>query len=101
MNHISSILKYLCKQNATILITNLAVRNCDFTNKINGDLYCQHIGEYDYKPAIGKYWIHIPNTRLMLSKTNIKQEICVNISKSIYLTLNEKCVLHINDCGVS
>lgn len=101
MNHICSILKYLCKKNATVIVTNLAVKNCDFTNKPNEN---NHItAQNDYKPAIGKYWLHIPNTRLMLfSKIlNRQQQICITTSKSVYIPLNEKCILNIEDCGVS
>lgn len=98
MNYICSILKYLCKKNATILVTNLAVKNCDFTNKIHGDQLPEH---YNFKPAIGKYWFHIPNTRLMIIKTVDKQhKMCINITKSVYVPLNEKCILTINNCGI-
>lgn len=85
INHICSVLKYLCNKNATILVTNLAIKNCDFTN--------------DVKPAIGKYWFHIPNTRLMI--TINQQQMCLSIAKSVYIPLNEKCILNIDDYGVS
>jgi len=102
MNHISSVLKYLCKQNAIIVAINLAVKNCDFTNKINEDEHQQYMGLMDYKPAIGKYWFHVPNTRLMFTPIpNKPQQMCINISKSTYLALNEKCILRIDNCGVS
>lgn len=87
INHISSVLKYLCNKNATILITNLAVKNCDFIN--------------NFKPAIGKYWFHIPNTRLMITSIINQQQMCINISKSAYIPLDYKCILSINDHGVS
>lgn len=99
INHICSVLKYLCKKNATVIVTNLAIKCCDFTNKINDDKY-QQIEQMDIKPAIGKYWFHIPNTRLMLT-TIKRQQIGINIAKSVYLPLNEKCILNIDDCGVS
>lgn len=103
MNHICSVLKYLCKQNAIIVTINLAVKNCDFTNKINEDLHHQNTGQMDFKPAIGKYWFHVPNTRLMFTTLlkNKQQQLCINISKSTYLALNEKCILSIDNCGVS
>lgn len=88
INHICSVLKYLCNKNATIMVTNLAVKNCDSTN--------------DFKPAIGKYWFHIPNTRLMITTIiNQKQQMCINITKSAYTPLNEKCILNIDNFGVS
>lgn len=99
MNYICSILKYLCKKNATILVTNLAVKNCGLTNKIYSD---QLSGYNDLKPAIGKYWFHIPNTRLMITKTMDKQHIIhINITKSVYVPLNEKCILTIDNCGIA
>jgi len=87
INHISSVLKYLCNKNATILVTNLAVKKCDFTN--------------DVKPAIGKYWFHTPNTRLMITTIRNQQQICINVAKSVYIPLDEKCILSIDDYGVS
>jgi len=70
------------------MVTNLAVKNCDSTN--------------DLKPAIGKYWFHIPNTRLMITTIiNQRQQMCVNITKSAYTSLNEKCILNIDNFGVS
>lgn len=99
MNYVSSILKYLCKKNAIILVTNLAVKNCDFTSKINGDQLPEH---NDFKPAIGKCWFHIPNTRLMITKTVDKQhKMHINITKSVYVPLNEKCILTINNSGIT
>jgi len=101
MNHICSILKYLSRQNAIIIVINLAIKNCDFTNKINENLYRQHTGQMDFKPGIGKYWFHVPNTRLMLTTiVNKQQYICINTSKSAYVAVNEKCTLSINNCGV-
>ncbi|XP_026804396.1 DNA repair protein RAD51 homolog 4 [Rhopalosiphum maidis] len=90
INHICSILKYLCNKNATIMVTNLAVKNCDLSN--------------NFKPAIGKYWFHIPNTRLMITtiiNQQQQQQMCINITKSVYIPLNEKCILNIDNFGVS
>ncbi|XP_060850454.1 DNA repair protein RAD51 homolog 4 [Rhopalosiphum padi] len=91
INHIYSILKYLCNKNATIMVTNLAVKNCDLSN--------------DFKPAIGKYWFHIPNTRLMITTIinpqQQQQQMYINITKSVYIPLNEKCILNIDNFGVS
>lgn len=68
------------------MVTNIAVKNCDSTN--------------DFKPAIGKYWFHTPNTRLMITTIN-QQQMCINIAKSAYIPINKKCILSIDDCGVS
>ncbi|CAH1736479.1 unnamed protein product [Aphis gossypii] len=87
INHICSVLKYLCNKNATIMVTNLAVKTSDSTNY--------------FKPAIGKYWFHIPNTRLMITTIINQQQMCINITKSAYAPLNEKCILNIDNFGVS
>lgn len=99
INHVCSVLKYLCKKKSTVVVTNLAVKCCDFTNKTS-DVKFQQTKQMDIKPAIGKYWFHVPNTRLMLTTIN-KQQISINIAKSVYLPLNEKCMLSIDHCGVS
>lgn len=101
MNHICSILKYLCKQNATIVVTNLAIKNCNLTNKGNENSFNQYAEQFDFKPAIGKYWIHIPNTRLMFTtEINKQQTICISIVKSSHIPIDKKCILNIDDCGV-
>lgn len=101
MNHICSILKYICKRNATILVINLAIKHSDFTNQINEDMYYQQIGQIDFKPAIGKYWFHVPNTRLMFKPLfNAQEQIFVDNIKSVYIPINKKCILTINDNGV-
>lgn len=73
------------------MVTNLAVKNCDLSN--------------DFKPAIGKYWFHIPNTRLMITTIinpqQQQQQMYINITKSVYIPLNEKCILNIDNFGVS
>lgn len=82
------------------MVTNIAVRNC-LTNKVNEDVYYQCTNQLDFRPAIGKYWLHVPNTRLMFTtKLNYQQQICIHVSKSVYLSHNEKCILQINECGV-
>lgn len=85
------------------MVTNLAVKNCGFTNNVNEVvLFNQFTDLLDFKPAIGKYWFHVPNTRLMLTTIiNCKQQISIYISKSAYLSINENCILKIDDCGVS
>lgn len=103
MNHICSVLKYLCKKNATIIVTNLAVKNSDIANKKSDNSFNQYIEKSDFKPAIGKYWFHTPNTRLMLFSTSKdgQKHVCVNATKSVYIPLNEKCFLIIKESGVS
>ncbi|VVC26636.1 Hypothetical protein CINCED_3A016405 [Cinara cedri] len=99
MNHICSVLKYLSKQNATIIVTNLAIKHSNFTKKRNANSINQE--QFDFKPTIGKYWIHIPNTRLMLTtEINREQKMCITIGKSVHIPINEKCILNIDDCGV-
>jgi hypothetical protein len=80
------------------------VKNCSpITNNVNEEVhYNQCTNQLDFKPAIGKYWFHVPNTRLMFTTIlKNKQQICIHISKSAYLSLNENCILQIDDCGVS
>lgn len=82
------------------MVTNLAVKNCD--NKVNENCNNQYLEKSDFKPAMGKYWFHTPNTRLMLSSFTIEKQkqISINITKSVYLPLNEKCIINIKNFGV-
>ncbi|XP_050428382.1 DNA repair protein RAD51 homolog 4-like [Adelges cooleyi] len=98
MNHIHSILKRLCKNKSIVLLTNLAVKNCDFSNE---DVTSLSTKQTEYKPAIGKYWLHVPSTRLMLtSKQSQQYVINVTISKSVNLPINKNCILTLNNKGV-
>lgn len=101
MNYIYSVLKYLCKKSAIIILTNLAIKNCDFTSKINEDVNCQPLKQIEFKPAIGKYWLHVPSTRLMITTLIPKQQICIHIGKSINISMNKKCILNIDENGIS
>lgn len=98
MNHICSVLKYLCRQNATIVVTNLAIKHCNFT--INEHVFNQDTEQINFKPAIGKYWIHIPHTRLMITTEINKQTMYISNAKSVHIPINKKCILNIDDSGV-
>lgn len=99
MNHICSVLKYLClRQNATILVTNLAIKHNNFTE--NKHVLNQDTEQIHFKPAIGKYWNHIPHTRLMITTEINKQTLYINNAKSVHIPMNKKCILNIDDSGV-
>lgn len=78
------------------------MKNCGFTSKVTEDVYQHYTNQLDFKPAIGKYWFHVPNTRLMISTImNNQQQICITTSKSVHLSLDENCILEIDERGIS
>ncbi|XP_050535340.1 DNA repair protein RAD51 homolog 4-like [Daktulosphaira vitifoliae] len=96
ISHISSVLHHLTQKNVTIIITNLAVKQSDYFNDEPTKTSTEN---NEFKPAIGKYWLHIPNTRLMLSCLP-QNKISINISKSVYLPLNKNCNIKIYNGGI-
>lgn len=55
----------------------------------------------DLRPMLGKYWLHAPNMRLLISRLNneVPQRL-IRITKSTYLPLGASCVVSISEKGV-
>lgn len=55
----------------------------------------------DVRPMLGKYWLHAPNMRLLISRLNneVPQRL-IRITKSTYLPLGASCVVSISEQGV-
>ncbi|XP_015599093.1 DNA repair protein RAD51 homolog 4 [Cephus cinctus] len=51
------------------------------------------------KPSLGKYWLHVPNTRLMIQKEE-KEFRKISVWKSFQLKLNSFCIVNITTAGV-
>ncbi|XP_034182187.1 rad51 recombinase D [Osmia lignaria lignaria] len=50
-------------------------------------------------PALGKYWSHVPNTRLLIEKIGFEGR-KISVWKSFQLEPNLSCILTINDSGI-
>ncbi|XP_054258611.1 DNA repair protein RAD51 homolog 4 [Macrosteles quadrilineatus] len=55
----------------------------------------------DVRPMLGRYWLHAPHTRLLVSKLNTEDSHrLVRVLKSTSLPLGKSCVVNISTAGV-
>ncbi|GLH07369.1 Putative DNA repair protein RAD51-like protein 4 [Gryllus bimaculatus] len=81
------------------LLVNLASRHFDeIENLPDPDLTVSSVQTEIVKPALGKQWLHIPSTRLLLKK--VESQVHVSIIKSINIPLCSSCILNIKDEGL-
>ncbi|KAK7863395.1 hypothetical protein R5R35_004358 [Gryllus longicercus] len=81
------------------LLVNLASRHFDeIENLPDPDLTVSSVQTEVVKPALGKQWLHIPSTRLLLKK--VESQVHVSIIKSINIPLCSSCILNIKDEGL-
>lgn len=55
----------------------------------------------EVRPLLGKYWLHSPNTRLLISRFNNEApQRLIRVVKSTYLPVGANCVVCVNQLGV-
>ncbi|KAG8333119.1 DNA repair protein rad51d [Homalodisca vitripennis] len=55
----------------------------------------------DVRPMLGKYWLHAPNMRLLVSKLNSEAaQRLIRVTKSTYLQTGASCVVCVSEKGV-
>lgn len=52
------------------------------------------------RPALGKYWAHVPSTRLLLKKSVCGTEITVSVTKSVNVPAAKWCTVTVTDRGI-
>lgn len=56
---------------------------------------------HEVRPLLGKYWLHGPNTRLLISRLNNEApQRLIRIIKSTYLPIGSNCIVCVNQQGV-
>ncbi|CAH1403435.1 unnamed protein product [Nezara viridula] len=96
INYIASILKQMATEyNIVVVVTNLGV----IFNENEEEQVGANIQEV--KPLMGKYWQHIPNTRMVITRDADTVERTVIIQKSDYLAVNTSTTITISRTGVS
>lgn len=86
LNNIANILNYIATDfHIIILVTNLVT---SWTLESNFNVVAEEENSFSLEtqitkqPALGKYWAHVPNTRIMMQKLNIGNEYLLTILKS-------------------
>ncbi|XP_014246396.1 DNA repair protein RAD51 homolog 4 [Cimex lectularius] len=91
LNHIACVAKFLAAEfNAIIIFINLAIRH--FNDKEATE---------ELRPFLGKYWLYVPNTRLMISRpdpSHISRKI--QVAKSDTLKNGDFCMIDILENGL-
>ncbi|KAG6800203.1 DNA repair protein RAD51 4 [Apis mellifera caucasica] len=98
LNHLANICHFLAKEfNLSIISVNLISQ----WNNINEEGTSASSNENILiKPTLGKYWAHVPNTRLLLEKQELGNR-KISIWNSFQLEADLACTLIVNDSGVS
>ncbi|XP_076627755.1 rad51 recombinase D [Colletes latitarsis] len=99
LNHLANICHFIANEfNLSIVTVNLITQwnpvtenesNAISTNKSHNDAI----------PTLGKYWLGVPNTRLLMKKVGLDKRM-VSIWHSFQLERNLACILSISDCGM-
>lgn len=81
--------------NIAVVITNLGV--------IFNENEEEHVGAniQEVKPLMGKYWQHIPNTRIIITREADAVERRIIVQKSDYLAVNTCTTITITRTGVT
>ncbi|XP_012272480.1 DNA repair protein RAD51 homolog 4 [Orussus abietinus] len=96
LNHLANVCKYLANEfHISLITTNLITK----WREVDGLLEVKN-QNVTMKPTLGKYWLHVPNTRLLIKKlqTETRQ---ITVWKSSQLKLHSSCTVNITDSGVS
>lgn len=105
LNHVMTMMKALATEYHVLFIeVNLASTlfvETEFGEAETNDEGKDQVSTNDLRPMLGKYWLHAPNMRLLISRLNneVPQRL-IRIIKSTYLPLGASCVVSISEQGV-
>jgi hypothetical protein len=106
MNQLANTMKYIVTEfHVTFLVVNLAMHFLEEENvptdvnseclSQDGNLICETV-----KPALGKYWLDVPCTRLFIHKIDSSDSRQIIVMKSTYLSTRKCCKVTIQPRGV-
>ena len=107
MNQLANTMKYIVTEfHVTFLVVNLAVHFLEEENvptDVNNECLPQE-GNFviceTVKPALGKYWLDVPCTRLFIHKIGSNDSRQITIMKSTYLSTRKCCKVTVQPRGV-
>lgn len=102
MNHLSNLIRYLAQEHhIAFLVVNLATQYFEVDGLLSeGKIknVCEETKNHtNVKPALGKYWLHVPNTRLLVEKKPCSQEAQVTVIKSANIPLGRTCKVNLHE----
>ena len=97
LNDLANICHYIAKEYYLSIVTvNLIT---EWSSVIQKGPSTSSKENCEVTPTLGKYWLHVPNTRLLLEKIGIGKR-KLSIWNSFQLEANLACILTINDSGI-
>ncbi|KAJ1528870.1 hypothetical protein ONE63_007241 [Megalurothrips usitatus] len=103
LNNLASLVKYIAHEHyVSILIINLAsIWVEEESAPLNDDSQMEPpVPHVDVKALLGKYWAHVPNTRLYIEQNGVPNGRKVTVMKSTHLALGSSCIVSITSDGV-
>ncbi|XP_034239331.1 DNA repair protein RAD51 homolog 4 [Thrips palmi] len=104
LNSLASLMNYIAHEHyVSILVVNLAskwVEEEAAPLSGEGDV-SSPVPQVDIKPILGKYWTHIPSSRLYIERCEQSNERKISVIKSTYLALGKFCMVSVTGNGVT
>lgn len=107
MNQLANTMKYIVTEyHVTFLVVNLAMQLLEEESVAgDGSNVCipqdGNLVTWDtMKPALGKYWLDVPCTRLFIHKTDSSERRQITVMKSTSLSTRKHCKVLIHQKGV-
>ncbi|KAG7202046.1 hypothetical protein KM043_004728 [Ampulex compressa] len=99
LSRLASICRFLAKEySLSIIIVNLII---DPNEVAESDAFAQGYARSQFRlAALGKYWLQVPNVRLLLEETR-KEQYQITLCRSLYQEIGLKCTMYISDAGVT
>ncbi|KOX76598.1 DNA repair protein RAD51 like protein 4 [Melipona quadrifasciata] len=95
LNHLANVCHYIAKEYYLSIVTVNLIG--EWSSAIQEGPTCSK-KNCNVRPTLGKYWLHIPNTRLLLEKIGVGNR-KLSIWNSFQLEANLACTLTISDSG--
>ncbi|XP_015174159.1 PREDICTED: DNA repair protein RAD51 homolog 4-like [Polistes dominula] len=99
LNRLSNLCRFIANEfNIPIIIVNLITYWTQPNDKSSGSSTKET--QTLINPTLGKYWLHIPNTRLLIEKLNDNYR-RISVWKSFQIKMDSICNVKLNDAGVT
>lgn len=100
LNHLANICHFIAEEFRLSTITVNLITQWTTTVSVGETSTSSNENYSDIIPTLGKYWSHVPNTRLLLEKVELGNR-KISIWNSFQLEANLSCILTVNDSGVA
>lgn len=98
LNQIAGVARFLANEHKISVITNNLVSKWRDIERFGAPIFVKPI---TVKPYLGKFWQHVPNTRLHIEKMLNCEKRKISVWKSFELKIGTSCVVELNDAGFS